>query len=293
MKTKILIIGGCGYLGSALYLHLKKQKQIVTTCDLEIFGNFVNPNNLKINYNKLSKKFLDNFDSIILLAGYSSVAMCRNKMKDTFKNNVIYFNNLLNKITHQTFIYASSSSVYGNTGGSNANEKVNNYVPSNYYDLSKKEIDYYAHLSGLNYYGLRLGTVNGLSPNLRIDLMINKMYFSAIKERKIIVYNRSSIRPILGMNDFCRSIETIISKSSKRGIYNIASFNMKILDIATCISKKFHVPIVDNGVESSYNFSISSKQFTKTFNFTFQDNINTILDTLVNGWRTAKLSVRI
>ena len=59
---KILLIGGCGYIGSALYLHLKKMNYDVHTVDLEYFGNFngnQNLSNFKTDYDLLSKKYLD------------------------------------------------------------------------------------------------------------------------------------------------------------------------------------------------------------------------------------------
>ena len=42
---KILIIGGCGYVGSALYKYLTKN-YAVDTLDLEWYGNFVNKDNI-------------------------------------------------------------------------------------------------------------------------------------------------------------------------------------------------------------------------------------------------------
>ena len=190
---KVLIIGGCGYIGSRLFQYLSEKKYSVDTVDTEWFGNFVNPKNIKCNYNTLSKKFLNSYGVIILLAGHSSVQMCKDNMFASFKNNVNNFINLLSKLSDQLFIYASSSSVYGNTKNISAKEDYERYIPTNYYDLTKKTIDYYAHLSKISYYGLRLGTVNGFSPNLRVDLMINKMYEAARNTGKIKIIKHNII----------------------------------------------------------------------------------------------------
>jgi nucleoside-diphosphate-sugar epimerase len=195
VSNKTLIIGGCGYIGSHLYNYFLNKDLNAETVDLELFGNYVNPKNKKVNYNTLTRRYLKKYQNIILLAGYSSVKMCEGKMHEAFNNNVVNFINLLDNIEDQKFIYASSSSVYGDTKNSYVNETYDRYVPSTFYDLSKKEIDYYTHLSSKNVYGLRFGTVNGFSPNLRVDLMINKMYKTAIEKGRINVSNPDFLDP--------------------------------------------------------------------------------------------------
>lgn len=295
MVKKTLIIGGCGYIGSSLFLHLKKNNYKVDTVDLELFGNFINPRNKKINYKSLSRDFLRNYQNIILLAGHSSVKMSENNMVKTFHNNVVNFVQLLDKIEDQKFIYASSSSVYGGTKNLLVDETIDKYTPSTYYDLSKKEIDYYAHLSSKNYFGLRLGTVCGYSPNLRTDVMINKMYEKALLNKEITIFNKSFYRPILGMNDFTRAISKILTADKDPGIYNLASFNMTIEEIAKIIAGKIKgTKINDTGSDDSYyNFSVSSEKFKKTFKFEFKDNIDTIFNSLKKNYKLAKKSERL
>lgn len=293
MSDKTLIIGGCGYIGSHLYTFLKNKDQNISTVDLELFGNFINSKNKKENYDLLSKKYLRKFKNIILLAGYSSVKMCEGKMSDSFNNNVVNFINLLEKIEDQKFIYASSSSVYGDTKNSYVDETYDRYVPSTFYDLTKKEIDYYAHLSKKDIYGLRFGTVNGYSPNLRVDLMINKMYKTALEKRKITVSNPDYFRPILGINDLSRAIFRIITAKQKPGIYNVASFNATILQIAKSVIKNTKSDLEIIKSSPTYNFSINSEKFEKTFNFKFQDNTDSIIEDLTINFMNSHQSERI
>lgn len=291
-KNSILIIGGCGYIGSQLYRSLESDDYKVDTLDLEWYGNFVNPNNIKKDYGTLSRNFLKNYSTIILLAGHSSVAMCQRKMKDAFENNVLKFINLLNKLEGKTLIYASSSSIYGNIGNKLAKETHNTYIPKNYYDLNKQEIDYYASLSNIRFIGLRLGTVNGYSPNLRTDLMINKMYADSLKNDTIKISNINYYRPILGINDLCRSIEKIIKKPEK-GIYNVASFNDTIGRIGQEVSKKMGVKLIKEKDSPSYNFAIDTTKFEKIYNFKFQDSISTIIESLKENWNKSHKAIRI
>jgi UDP-glucose 4-epimerase len=295
MKQKVLIIGGCGYIGSKLFQYLIKNKYKVDTVDLEWYGNYVNPRNIKKNYSYITTKFLKKYDVVILLAGYSSIQMSEKSMIKTFKNNVSNFIFLLDKLSDQKFIYASSSSVYGSTNQNEVTEEYDRYSPSNYYDLSKKEIDYYAQLSSINYYGLRMGTVCGYSPNLRTDIMINKMYESAISKNEIIIFNKSFYRPILGIDDFCRAIDVIIKKNKPSGIYNLASFNMTIEEIAYSVASKISkTKIKSIGRNLSfYNFSINTNKFEHTYNFKFKDSIESIVDSLDKKYHLANKSIRL
>lgn len=293
MNDRTLIIGGCGYIGSHLFNTLKEAELEVETIDLELFGNYVNPKNKKKNYNLLTKKYLKGFRNIILLAGYSSVKMCEGKMLESFNNNVVNFIDLLNKIEDQRFIYASSSSVYGDTKNSYVDESYDRYVPQTFYDLTKKEIDYYAHLSNKDIYGLRFGTVNGYSPNLRTDLMINKMYKTALEKRIIKVSNPSFYRPILGINDLGRAVEKILKSKGKPGIYNLASFNATILQIAKSVVKNTKSDLEIIRPMPSYNFSINSEKFEKNFNFKFKETTESIIEDLKINFNKAHQSERI
>lgn len=283
-NEKILIIGGCGYLGSRLYQFLKSKNYSVDTLDNESFGNYINAKNYKRDYAKLTKSFLKKYKVVILLAGHSSVKMCENNFLEAFENNVYNFVKLLSNLSNQKFIYASSSSIYGKTNKKNVTENYNRYLPTNYYDLTKKEIDYYAQLSKINYFGLRLGTVCGYSPNLRSDVMINKMVDSARKKNEIDIYNPLVYRPILGIEDFCKAVETIILNEKPRGIYNLASFNSSIKKVADDVSRIMGgIKVKTIGSFSGYNFSVDTKKFERTFKFKFTETTDSIVKSLMTN----------
>ena len=293
LMNKTLIIGGCGYIGSRLFNYLKQKQYEVVSLDLELFGN-PNIQNTKENYKDLTKEDVARFDNVILLAGHSSVKMCESNMIGCFRNNVQYFVELLSKISkNQKFIYASSSSVYGNVNRNIVTEECEEYVAGSFYDLSKAEIDHYVKIfDEVNYYGLRFGTVNGFSPNTRNDVMINAMVSSAIANREIKVFNPMIRRPILYINDLCRAVETIILEGnySNRGLYNLASFNSTADIIGRKTSEVFddvklsvidREPTPEENINKKlnskvYDFAISSDKFISTFNFKFEGTIKDI-----------------
>jgi nucleoside-diphosphate-sugar epimerase len=291
--NKTLIIGGCGYIGSRLFNYLKHKQYKVVSLDLELFGN-PNIQNTKENYKDLTKQDIARFDNVILLAGHSSVKMCESNMIGCFKNNVQYFVELLSKMSkNQKFIYASSSSVYGNVNRNIVTEECEEYVAGSFYDLSKAEIDHYVKIfDEVNFYGLRFGTVNGFSPNTRNDVMINAMVSSAIANGEIKVFNPMIRRPILYINDLCRAVETIILEGnhSNRGLYNLASFNSTADIIGRKTSEVFdnvklsiidREPTPEENINKKlnskvYDFAISSDKFISTFNFKFEGTIKDI-----------------
>lgn len=291
---KILILGNKGYIGSALSNYLTQAEFVVDGVDIGWFEKRSSP--LNYDYKNLSKEYITNYDAIILLAGHSSVPMCKNNMVSAFKNNVSNFIDLLSKIkAGQKFIYASSSSVYGDTASSLATENWDRFRPKSYYDLTKQEIDFYAELSNVEYYGLRFGTVNGcgLTSNFRTDIMINKMYHTYYLNRKIEVFNTHVSRPILGINDLCEAVEFILNGKDHRGIYNLASFNSTVKDITTEFAKYLpDVNIVNLGNTPTYNFSIDTSKFSNTYNFKFTDTVENIINDIKEKYTTVHSSIR-
>lgn len=270
---EILIIGGSGYIGSALSLFLNSQD--IKTENIDIIYNK--------DFNKLSTNFYKRFKSIILLAGLSSVAMCQDQQK-TFKENVIAFFNFISKLNSDIkFIYASSASVYGNTAGEYAFENQPLNLPLSYYDQSKQIIDSLAYLSNLNYFGCRFATVNGPSPNIRVDTMINKMVLNAKNNGYIEIANKEKYRSILGINDLCRALLTILKyPKAEKGIYNLSSFDASINKIGSLVSNIMNVPLKEINVHSDYSFKLNTDKFKNHFNFEFKDTIESIVESLKN-----------
>tara|TARA_E500000331_G_scaffold250888_1_gene241311 strand:+ start:938 stop:1870 length:933 start_codon:yes stop_codon:yes gene_type:complete len=297
--ANVLLIGGCGYIGSRLFQVLN-EKHAVDSVDIEWYGNHINRFNIVKDFAELTKKEIEYYDVIILLAGHSSVKMCDKNMVPTVKNNVLNFTKLLDIIDdEQTFIYASSSSVYGDTKSYVVNEEYNRFEPNNYYDLSKHEIDSYAVLSDKKFFGLRFGTVNGASPNLRNDIMINAMTYNALQNGRVFCFNPEVHRPILGIEDLCRAMETIIEKGShdNKGLYNVASFNSTARQISEAVSKETgaELEIVDTLPETitnvklqtkAYNFLIDSTKFEEIFDFEFKETPTTIVKSIVTQFDT-------
>ena len=293
--SRTLIIGSNGYIGSRL------SKEIIAD-GVDI--NWFKKGQKNVDFKDLTSEYYSEYDNIILLAGHSSVKMSEGNLNSCFNNNVRNFIDLLEKLDKQKLVYASSSSVYGSVGGKTVNEKYFGFEPYNQYDISKHTADLYAQKSDVEYYALRFGTVNGFSPFLRSDVMINAMVNSALSDGHIKLYIKDTMRPILGINDLCGAIKTIIDcNEDKSGLYNLASFNKTAEQIAYEVANVMGVEVKEFEADptqikntknqtKSYNFSISTLKFRKQFGFKFKDTVEGLATELRDSWDDMKKTDR-
>lgn len=280
MKKKLLLTGGCGYIGSAVY-HYLRDKYEIDTVDLEWFGNFNKKKNFKEDFDSLSYNFIGKYDVIFHTASNSSVPLCKDIYR-SFENNVTKFIDFTKKLRKQKFIYASSSCVYVQSDDKPKTEEEIS-IPTDGLTLSKTTIDCVMPLLGIEYYAMRFGSVNGWAPNMRTDLMINSMTSSALNNSEVNVFNAHAHRPIISTLDIARSIEAIIeSKEDNRGIYNLASFNLNIGEIGKRVADYMKVPLIDKGRTNTYDFMISSDKFKRTFNFEFDSSVESIVQSILD-----------
>ena len=282
----ILLLGGVGYIGSK-FNKVFKDKYNITNVDINWFGN---PEELAyefFDYNDVTDRYIKTFDTVILLAGHSSVKMCEDKFS-SWNNNVRNFANLLKKLNGTKFIYASSSSVYGNTTEDEIDEEYLDFSPINFYDMAKLQVDQLAKLSDSEFYGLRFGTVNGPAPHIRTDVMINAMTNTAKTKGEIHLFNADTKRSILGINDLMNALETIIdSNEDNRGIYNLASFTSTSGEIAEVVGMASKVKVINKDTpevitnekleKKNYNFGVTTTKFQETFNFKFNDTLESLV----------------
>ena len=299
---KILIAGGAGYIGSALIPKLIDRGYDLTVLDLLWFGNNL-PKDIKLiekDVMEIDSKLLEGYDQVIFLAGLSNDPMAEFSPAKNFIDNAAAPSYLayLSKIAGvNRFIYASSCSVYGYTVNELYDEKspaISNYP----YGISKLQGEQAAMQlqdDSFSVISLRQGTVSGFSPRMRLDLVINTMFKCAMQDQKIVVNNPSIWRPILGLDDavsaYIRSIE---SSDKISGIFNVASGNYTIGEIADVVIKFFS----DNGyddielelknITDFRNYKVSTEKAEKVLGFNPSQTIRKILNTLLDNYRQFK-----
>ena len=252
---KILIVGGGGYIGSALIPHLVARGYEVDVIDLFWFGNHL-PENVKcINKNifDLEKKDVENYNQVIFLAGLSNDPMAEFSPAENFISNSsapAFLAYICREAGVQRYIYASSCSVYGYTVNKLYDE--NSPAISDYpYGISKLQGErsvIQMQNDKFSVIALRQGTVSGYSPRMRLDLVVNTMFKFAVTQKSITVNNPSIWRPVLSIKDaisaYIRSIE---AHQEISGVFNVASGNYTVGEIGD---------LVKSGVENYLNLDV-------------------------------------
>jgi nucleoside-diphosphate-sugar epimerase len=240
---KILIAGGAGYIGSVLVPKLLERGYEVDVVDLFWFGNHLPPETgiIKKDIFDITVQDLEPYQQVVFLAGLSNDPMAEYSPSQNFIFNAAapaYLAYIAKKANVKRYVYACSCSVYGYTD----NELFDEMQPvsSSYpYGISKLQGEQAVmNLVGEDFsvISLRKGTVSGYSPRMRLDLIVNTMFKSGVRNREIIVNNPSIWRPIISIEDATNAYIRSIEASEKiSGIFNIASGNYTVGEVGDLV----------------------------------------------------------
>lgn len=240
---KIMVAGGAGYIGSVLVPILQEHGYQVDVYDDLWFGNHL-PNGTPVIQRDLftvTDEDLSGYDQVIFLAGLSNDPMAEHDPAMNFIQNGALPSYLAFRAKQagvRRFVYASSCSVYGYT----VNELYDEDAPvscSYPYGISKLEGErgVLSHASDeFSTIALRQGTVNGYSPRMRFDLIINTMYKCALLDGQITVNNPGIWRPLIDVRDtsaaFLRAVQADFGIN---GVFNVAYDNYTVGQVADLV----------------------------------------------------------
>lgn len=273
----ILITGCSGFIGYHLALDLLKNKKKILGIDnldtyydtnikkdrLKILKTFKNFQFLKLdlkNYDELHKKlFKKKITTLVHLAAQPGVRISIKKPHNTLSQNLISFSNIIEiarcfKI--KRFLYASSSSIYGDAKKFPFSENDKQNSPVSVYGATKlcNEIiaESYVKNFKIKAIGLRFFTVYG--PFGRPDMAYYSFMNDLIKNREITVFNEGDmLRDFTYVDDIVDGIKKFISYKKK--------YNHLVVNLGKGKPDKLFDLI--NNIEnfSNRNFKI---KFTKT-----------------------------
>lgn len=233
---KILINGGAGYIGSALHDHLLHAEHEVAIVD-QRYGDELST----CRYQDIHPWQLDRFDAVIHLAAHSSVAACEADPEAAWVNNARDLGAFMSKLTTQTFVFASTGSLYSKNG------------PRMVYDQTKEAAEFQV-APYPNKHILRFATVSGVSPVMREDLLLNGMTRDAARTGVVMVRNPSAWRPVLFLTDLCWFIDRILAGEEDTGLHDLASFNCRIGGWADVVAKAIGAVIHEAPNTPTYDF---------------------------------------
>src|SRR5580700_7897808 len=228
-ESSVLVIGGAGYIGSAVLPQLLKRGYRVRLLDCFLFGKdpilpFLNHPNLEIHRGDFRNvdtvvAAMKDIDSVIHLGGLVGDPACAVDEELTIQINLIATRMIAqvakgNGISR--FIFASSCSVYGASdqilNERSALNPVSLYarckIASENVLLSLRDNTFEPVI-------LRFGTVYGLSGRARFDLVVNLLAAKALVEKVITVYGKDQWRPFLHVHDAGRAVMLALDAKSE------------------------------------------------------------------------------
>jgi nucleoside-diphosphate-sugar epimerase len=254
INYNILITGGAGYLGSTLVPELLKLGNKVTVLDNFMFGSSslldcCHYNTFEVvrgdaRDKALIEKLAANKDIIIPLAALVGAPLCtRDKIgADTINRGAIKtLAEVLSK--EQRIIIPTTNSGYGiGQKGIHCTEETP-LNPISFYGVTKVEAEKIVLDRG-NGISLRLATVFGISPRMRIDLLVNDFTYRAVNDRFIIVFEGHFKRNYIHVRDTARAFIHSIKNFDKMKDepYNVGLSDANISKLELCAKIKEQLP---------------------------------------------------
>jgi nucleoside-diphosphate-sugar epimerase len=294
---KILIAGGAGYIGSVLIPKLFDRGYQVHVVDLFWFGNHL-PEETGILHKDifdLTEADLAGYDQVVFLAGLSNDPMAEFAPSKNFVYNAAapaYLAYVAKKAGVKRYIYASSCSVYGYTDNELFDETrpVSSSYPYGISKLQGEQAVMNLMDDKFSVIALRKGTVSGYSPRMRLDLIVNTMFKTAVRDRIITVNNPSIWRPIVSIADAANAYVRAIEASERiSGIFNIASGNYTVGETADLVRTAveemlgIRVTLDIKHIRDLRNYKVGIERAANILSFHPGHNITSIVTHLVEN----------
>jgi nucleoside-diphosphate-sugar epimerase len=270
---KILLTGGCGYIGTSLTRELLAQGHVVKVVDIQWFGNYVEPHpNLTIvqdDIRNASSWDLRGFDVVMHLANVANDPCSDLNSKLNWEVNALASMFLVERAIKDgvpQFIFASSGSVYGVKEEPEVTEDLD-LVPISDYNKTKmvSERVLLSYQDRIHMQIVRPATVCGYSPRMRLDLSVNMLTMQALANGKITVFGGDQTRPNIHIKDMIRVYLHFLAKGKEvSGVYNAGFENISILQIAETVTQTIPAEIIVTPSNDPRSYRLSSKKLLAT-----------------------------
>jgi nucleoside-diphosphate-sugar epimerase len=251
---RVLITGGAGYIGSILVPSLLDRGHDVTVLDTfsrgttELahccrFANF-NPVRADARDERILDELVPRADVIIPLAALVGAPLCKEDPIAAQTTNLDAVVALLKRVGKaQRVIYPTTNSGYGVGEPGIMCTETTPLRPVSLYGVTKVEAEN-AVLAQGNGVTLRLATVFGMSPRMRIDLLVNDFTWRAVTDRAVVIFEGHFKRNYIHIRDVVKGFEHAIANfDSMRGqAYNVGLSEANLSKLELCAVIKKQVP---------------------------------------------------
>jgi nucleoside-diphosphate-sugar epimerase len=302
MSINVLVTGGAGYLGSILCEHLLKNGHNVTVLDNLAHGqgslfhlcehenfNFVRGD---VRNEKTINQLIKNVDVIIPLAAVVGAPACDCDPRMATSVNVDAIR-LINRLRSpsQLIIYPTTNSGYGTKSGDVFCTEETPLEPITLYGRTKCEAELEL-LNCPNSITLRLATVFGVSPRMRIDLLVNHFVYAAVTDGYIVIFEKDFKRNYVHIRDvadcFCHCIKNADKMRGRPYNVGLDAANLSKEQLAFKVKEyvpNFYIHFSEVGSDPDKRNYIVSNQRLREAGFEAKRSINDGIKELLKGYR--------
>lgn len=291
---KILVTGGCGFVGTCLTKALLQEGHEVLVHDIMWFGNHLSKHpKLSITQGDIRNAEsipMDGVEAIVHLANVANDPCSDLNSKLNWEVNVLATKLLVDKAIEcgvGQFIYASSGSVYGYKEEEHVTEDLP-LVPISDYNKTKmiSERVLLSYADDILVQIVRPATVCGYSPRMRLDLSVNILTMQAFTNQRITVFGGNQTRPNIHIQDMIGVYLHFLNRGNAiQGIYNAGFENISIMEIAERASAKIPSEIVVSESNDPRSYRLNSDKLLATGyrqKHTVDDAMNEIIEAFRN-----------
>ena len=254
MGQNILVTGGAGYLGSTMVPDLLAAGHKVTVLDNFMFKQ--SSLNHVCNHPEFSvvkgdirmeqtvAPLLKKADIIIPLAALVGAPLCNlDPIGATTINHDAITLMLKLMSREQVVLMPTTNSAYGTGDKDHFCTEDSPLRPISQYAIEKVKIEQEL-MQRENAISFRLATVFGMSPRMRIDLLVNDFTYRAVHDRFVVLFESSFKRNYVHVRDVSRAFQhAILNFDKMKGqIYNVGLSDANISKKELCEAIKKHVP---------------------------------------------------
>jgi nucleoside-diphosphate-sugar epimerase len=209
----ILVTGGAGYIGSTLVGYLLNSGHKVTVIDNFMYGepslnHYCSNENFTvicgdIRIREVIQPLIGQADVIIPLAALVGAPLCNKDpigAKSTNNEAVMLMLSLVSN--DQCILMPTTNSAYGSGDSENYCTEESPLRPISSYATEKVEIEK-ALMRRENSISFRLATVFGMSPRMRIDLLVNDFTYRAVNDKAVVLFESHFKRNYIHVRDVC------------------------------------------------------------------------------------------
>jgi len=253
-KPKILITGGAGYIGSVLVPLLLEEGYEVVVIDNFLYNQ---TSLLDCCYNKkltvvrgdardksLVSQYLKKADFILPLACITGAPACDKDPTAAKTVNLDAIKMLLQiRSKDQKIIFPTTNSGYGIGKNGIYCDENTPLKPISLYGKLKVEAEKYILDSG-NSITLRLATCFGISPRMRLDLLVNDFVYRAVNDKFIILFQPHFKRNYIHVRDVARAFVHCLNNfdKMKNEPYNVGLSDANLSKLELCQEIKKQIP---------------------------------------------------